>query len=183
MMLDHSPSLHAGRLADDADGHRNRHLLVAADGEEIDVEVPAPDVIALDLTGKREVLRAVDLEVDQHVGAGASVEEVEEILGVHRHGERPHAVPVQHGRHAAGRPKLARGSLAASFPLLRLELQLHGFPSSPRPPQRLAPASAANRTNGRSKPTGRGPSLRAGSRPGRSPKPTWPRIPPGGRWR
>src|SRR6266540_3264771 len=133
MMLDDAPGLHPGRLADDVDGHRDRHRLVAADGEEVDVEVPTPDVVALDLTGKREVLCTVDLEVDQHVGTGAAVQDVEQILGVHRHGHRPNTVPVQDGGHAAGRSELARRALAALFSLLRLELQLHGFCSSPRP--------------------------------------------------
>ena len=73
------------------------------------------DVIALDVARDDQVLGPVDDEVDQDVGAGAGMQDVEQVLGVHGQRGRVHPVPVQHPRHAASGPQLAGDALAGAF--------------------------------------------------------------------
>ena len=122
MVLDDAAGLDADGLADDADRDRQVQLLVATDGEEVDVDEPTVDVIALDVARDDQVLGPVDDQVDEDVGPGARMEDVVQVPGVHRERGRVHPVPVQHRGHATGGPQLAGDALAGPFAGLGDEL-------------------------------------------------------------
>src|SRR5262245_61608592 len=142
VVLDDPAGLDAHRLADDPDGDVQADLLVAPDGQQVQVDEPAVDVVALDVPGDDQVLGPVHREVDQDVVAGARVEDVEQVLGVHRHRGRVEPRAVQHRGHATGGPQLPGDALAGALPGLGDELDFgHGRrPSGVR-------GSAGNGTN------------------------------------
>ena len=73
------------------------------------------DVIALHVARDDQVLGPVDDQVDEDVGAGAGVQDVEQVPGVHRQRGRLHPVAVHDRGHAAGGPQLAGDALAGAF--------------------------------------------------------------------
>ena len=127
MVLDDAAFLHAVRLPDEMHGDVHRDLLVAAHHEEIDVQELPADVVALDLTGHREVLVLAYLEIDQHVRAGARVQHVVELAPVDGELQGLHPVPVQDPGDEPARAELPRGSLAPAVTQSSRQLGLgHG---------------------------------------------------------
>ena len=124
MVLDHAPLLHAAGLPGLANLDRQRDLLVAANGQEVDVDVPAVDVVALDLPWDGQMGRPVHLEIDQHRGP-ALMEQMQEILPGQLQEDRLHTVAVEDPRDPAGRPELAGGALPGAASLLGLEDGFH----------------------------------------------------------
>jgi hypothetical protein len=105
----------------------------ASDDQEVDVDEPVADVIALDLARDREVRLAVHLQVHQDVRARGLVEQVDELAGVHREGHGVLPVAVEHGRDPSGGAQLARGALAGAVSALRGQFGLsHGRSRSSR---------------------------------------------------
>ena len=125
VMLDDATLLDAGRFAELDDGNVDGDRLGAADRQEVDVDEPRVDVIALDLSGDREVLGVVDLQVDQDVGTGFRVEQTVELLRVHGERRGVDALSVEDGRHTTTGAQLAGDTFAAVFTSLGGELGLH----------------------------------------------------------
>ena len=126
VVLDDAAGLHAGRLADLVDLDRHLDLLVAADRQEVDVDVLAVQVVALDLTGDGHVLGAVDLEVEHGRRPMRRVEEVEQVLAGQRDRDRGHAMAVQDAGHEALGAQLAGCALAAAIAGLCFQDGFHG---------------------------------------------------------
>src|SRR6266566_1459083 len=144
-MLDHAAGLHASGLAQlvHLDAHRDR--LVAVDGQEVDVDEPAVDVVALDLAGDGHVSRAVDQQVDEEVRARVRVQQVQQLSRVHGEGHRLGPVSVEDRGDSAGRAKLARHALAGAVAPFRRELRLHGRVLRGRVRKRIVPRGRARR--------------------------------------
>jgi len=98
----------------------------AADLEEIDMHIAPVEVVPLDLTRDREVLLAVDLEVDDRGRTVRRVEEVEEVLARHRDRDGLEAVAVQHAGHEPFRAEPTGGTLAAPVARGGLQDGFHG---------------------------------------------------------
>ena len=120
------PVFTPGRLADLVDLDRHLHLLVAANLEEVDVDVPAVEVIALHLARDRHVHRPVDLEVDDHRRAVRLPEEVLQLLAGQGDRHRLDPVAVEHAGDEPLGTQLAGGTLAASVACLGFENGFHG---------------------------------------------------------
>src|SRR4029079_7711073 len=101
---DHAAGLDAWSLAGLVDLDRHLDLLVAADLAEIDVHVAHVEALALARTPDREVLLAVDLEVDNRGRTVRRMEEVEQVLARHRDRDRLEAGGVHNHRAAAPPP-------------------------------------------------------------------------------
>ena len=78
-----------GGVADEVDRDVDGDLLAAADGDEVDVLEDPADRVDLDLLGQRELRRAVDVELEQRVGAAVL--------------ERHHRVVARAGSGGSGR--------------------------------------------------------------------------------
>jgi hypothetical protein len=125
VVVDDAALLHAGRLADVDDLHVHLDRLRAAHDQEVHVHDRALDVVPLDLARQHQVLVLVDLQVDQHVGARARMQDLEHVVRVHRQRLRLLAVPVQDRGHAAGGAQLSRDALAVVLTALGGQLGLH----------------------------------------------------------
>ena len=108
--------LHAVGLADEVERDLGAHRDVAADADEVDVHELAPGGVALDLAGEREHVVAVDVEVDQRVGAALAGQDVLQLAGRDGDGDRVVAEAVDDGRDLALPAEAARpgGSRARS---------------------------------------------------------------------
>ena len=95
----HAALDHAGGIALDVQRHVDGHRLEAVDRDEVDVQDVASHGVALDLARQREVLLAVDVEVEHRVLARRGVQHVVERERVDGHG----------GRLAARRRRRSRG--------------------------------------------------------------------------
>src|SRR5262249_10092202 len=100
---------HAGGLAEEVERHVGADCDVAPDADEVDVDEVAPGVVALDLAGQREHGLAVELEVDQGVGAGLARQDVGELPRRDADLERLVAEAVDDGRDLALAAQPARG--------------------------------------------------------------------------
>src|SRR5690606_14830317 len=96
-------------VADRDDRDHDRDLLAALAEEELDGLDEALDRVALDALGQRQLVDAVALQADQHVGGAQREEDLVagegEVLGVD-------AVPVEDGGHLLVAADLASGTLA-----------------------------------------------------------------------
>ncbi len=83
------------RGADDVDRDLDRHLLAAADHDQVDVLEKALDRVALDVLGQRQLVLALDVECEQHV---RGLQREHELVAGERDVPRVGAVAVQDGR-------------------------------------------------------------------------------------
>src|SRR5687767_7268594 len=97
VVLDHTALLHAGCLSGLVHRHVDGDRLGAAHREEVDMHELGVDVIALDLTRDREMLLAVDHEVDQHVRTGTAVQQVRQLTCLDRQWRGLETLTVEHG--------------------------------------------------------------------------------------
>ena len=125
-MLDHAAGPDPRCLPDLVHLDGERDPLVAAHGEEVDVDESPVDVVALDLAWDREVRLAVHLQVDERRSAAGRVEQVQQILARDAQLHRVHAVAVQDAGDEAGRPEAPRGTLAGVVAELGGEGGFHG---------------------------------------------------------
>ena len=95
------------------------------DAEEIHVDEPARQVVALDLPRHREHAILADGEVDQDVRPRRGVQDVVQVLRVDAHVHRRGAVPVDDRRDPADRAHLAGDALPGSRARLRRQLLFH----------------------------------------------------------
>ena len=130
VVLDHAAFLHAHGLAGLVHWHAHRDRLRAAHRQEVDMHELGVDVITLDLTRDGEVLLALDHDVDQHVGAGAGVEQVLQLAGLDRQRGGFDALAVEHGGHLPGGAQLAGDTLAGIGTSFGVELRFHGYTRS-----------------------------------------------------
>ena len=115
-LLEDAAVAHAGGLAGEVEADLRRHGHVGAHPHEVDVDEVAAGRVALDLPGQRQGLVAVDLQRDQRVRALG--EDVHELAGRHRDGQRVGPQAVDDGGNLARRrsrpagrePRSARGS-------------------------------------------------------------------------
>ncbi len=125
VVLDDAAFLDPGGLADLDDRHVDGDRLGAADRQEVDVDEPRMDVVALDLTRDREVLGVVDHQVDQDVGTGTRVEQAVQLASVHGERRRLDPLAVEDCGHTAGRAELAGDPFAGVFTSLGGQLRFH----------------------------------------------------------
>ena len=126
VVLDHAAFLHADGLTGLVHRHAHGDRLRAAHRQEVDVHEPRVDVVALDLAGDRQVLLAVDHEVDEHVRAGAAVQQVAQLARVDRERRGVEALSVEHGGDLPGGAELAGDALAGVGTSFGVELGFHG---------------------------------------------------------
>ena len=126
VVLDHAALLDAGGLARLDHGHVHGDRLGSAHGEEVDVDQRVVDVVALDLARQHQVLGAVDHEVDEGVGTGGAVEDVEHLPRVDGEGHGLDALAVEHARDAAVGSEPPGDALAGLVALLCLQFRFHG---------------------------------------------------------
>ena len=115
VVLHHAAGVHTDRIADLVELDVHGDLLVAAHRHEVDVDEAVVDQVALDLTGDREVLVAVELQVDQDAGLTHRVENVEQIEGAHVDRRGLDTGSVEGRGNASGRAQTARGPLPFSL--------------------------------------------------------------------
>ena len=111
-LLEHSAPYRTLGLADEVDRDLGLDRLVRADAHEVDVDDVALDGVALELTGDRELLGAVDVQRDQRVHAAAAGEDVDELPLRHGHRDVVGAEPVDDRRNKALAADAAGGALA-----------------------------------------------------------------------
>ena len=113
-----------GGLADEVDADVDGDLLALADGDEVDVLEGAADRVDLHLLGQRQLRRAVDVELQQRVGA-AVLERDPGLVTGQRDVDRLVAVPVDDSGHLVGAADPASGALAELGAGLGLDLVGH----------------------------------------------------------
>jgi hypothetical protein len=113
------------RLADQVDRDVDGDLLALAHLDEVDVLDEALDRVGLDLLGERQVLVALDVEVEQRVGA-AVLDRQHRLVAGQGHVDRVVAVAVDDGGHLVGAADAAGRALAELGAGLGLDLGLVG---------------------------------------------------------
>ena len=100
-LLEQTAVAHTRGLTEEVERDVGADRDVAADADEVDVHELTPRGVTLDLPDEREHGVAVDLEVDQRVGAALAREDVRQLASRDGDVDRVVAEPVDDGGHAA----------------------------------------------------------------------------------